>query len=103
MTVADDLREELESLLHQQGIRPRAVVEILDAADAYARAYRHRRPPKPPSPPKPPAVHWRVPSGRPACRLDGLLPARGWAVSADPAAVTCGHCRKTAAWLEASA
>jgi hypothetical protein len=107
---AGDRREELEALLWREKVPAPLVAKILAGADAYAKAFRPAAPEKPPVPRKPPlptaggpaAVHYTAGRGRAACRPGDPLSARGWAVSADAQAVTCGHCRKTPAWQEAA-
>ena len=101
MTAAGDRREELEALLWRENTPAPLVAKILAGADAYAKAFRQAAPKKPPVPTAggPAAVHYApAGSGHAACRPGDPLSARGWAVSADMQAVTCGHCRKTLAW-----
>lgn len=111
MTAAEDRREELEAMIWRSLRKARTplseawqqahVAAVLTAADAYAAAMRPRVPRKPGEPGKPPATHYAAGSGHPACRPDSLFSARNWASTTTPNAVTCGHCRKTAAWREA--
>lgn len=110
MTAAEERQEELEAVIRRQLTnitkRPHTANEctdaILKAADAYAKASRPR-PPRELAEPKLPAVHYAVPDGgNPACRPYDFRSARHWKVTRDLKAVTCGHCRKTPAWLEAA-
>jgi hypothetical protein len=100
---AEDLREELEALLHREKIPAALQAKILAGADAYARAVRADARKKPAEPVRPPAVHYALACrGYPACRPHSPLSAGNWAVSGDVEAVTCGHCRKILARGEAS-
>jgi hypothetical protein len=110
MTAAEDRRAELEAVIRRQLTsitkRPHTANEctdaILKAADAYAKAYRKPPAPRDPREVKPPAVHYAPIDGlRTACRPYDHFSATRWAVTANPQAVTCGHCRKTDAWQAA--
>ena len=101
MTAASDRREELEALCWRNSVPAPLVAEILAAADAYAKSYRD---PKPPALRKPPAVHWIQPgTPHPACRPFDVASAGRWLVTTDLDAVTCGHCVRIFARLEAEA
>jgi hypothetical protein len=113
MTAAEDRREELEAFLwqhvapaYQDRRQGAAIVKaVLDRADACVKAVRPPRAPRnpadPPKPKQPPAAHYagRRP-GISACR-PGDWSSSGWEITTDPQAVTCGHSRKTPAWLKA--
>lgn len=109
MSAVSDRREELEAFLWQHVAPAFAdrrqgaalVARVMDLSGACVKAVRPPRAPDPAGPRKPPAVHYApAGSGYPACRPDDRLSAGSWAVAAEPEAVTCGHCRKTAAWRE---
>ena len=103
MTAAEDRREELEAEIRRRvrGIPPAVLGAIMASADAYAKAaVRAAREPRP-SVPQPPAVHLAAAGARSACRPHDL-PSHNWATTQDPADVTCGHCRKTPAWSDAT-
>jgi copper chaperone CopZ len=116
VTAAEDRRDEVEAALWKvPGITAADVDRVLAAVEAYAtvRARRAaqstaaegRTGPGPKAESKPPAVHYAPAGDRAACipyDLSGLA-AFGRTLATDPASVTCGHCRKTAAWREASA
>ena len=103
MTAAEDRREELEAACWRNNLPAPLVAEILTAADAYAIAFR-RQPRKKPRPAKPRSVHYALAGGgRPACRPYDSFSARNWPVSGDLEAVTCGHCVRISARLEAEA
>ncbi len=100
---AREEREELETRLWRYGLDAAQVTAALSDADRYAKAaVKASREPKPPAPKKPPAVHFTLPSGRLACLPFDWAAGRGRLATADPASVTCGHCRKTPAWADAT-
>jgi hypothetical protein len=105
VSAAGDRREELEALLWKHAIPAPLVAEILAAADAYAKALRRQpRPKSPAATGKRHAVHYALAGGgRPACRPYDSFSARNWPVSGDLPAVTCGHCARIFARMEAEA
>lgn len=104
MTSAADREEEFEAFLWRRvapafGDRAEGaavVAEAMASAGAWAKASRRVGPGAPAAPKKPPAVHYAgTRPGTAACRPGDRADLNGWALTGDPEAVTCGHCRKT--------
>ena len=104
MTAAGDKREEVEAILWRLGLPRESVSEVMAAALAWVKAaVNDSRDPKAPGAPAVPATHYEAgaPPG-PACLQPYDRGRVRWATTGTPGDVTCGHCRKRPAWLEAS-